>query len=290
MAGLSLAMPAIATETSQSLLIKGLSGGEFSSNARLVEPDENQKIEGRSDKLVLITHGTLAHFEMEIVTKLQELLKAEGIASLANNLTLGQNDRMGMYDCAIPANHTHEDGVIEINAWLAWINETLPQYTKLYQIGHSRGGNQVAQSFVGTDNATVLGSILIAPMTWELQSENDKANLALADKAKSGEFISVNRHIYCDQAMASSESIHSYSADNPNFDTPFVLQATKKPVLVFAGGDDSVVNNLPEKMTILENNPLVRLITIEGADHLFLDFYIEDVVNDSISFIDEINQ
>jgi len=71
--------------------------------------------------IALITHGTLAHNGMEIIQTLQELLADEEIPSLAINLSLGVNNRHGIYDCATPHNHAHTDAIDEIGVWQRWL-------------------------------------------------------------------------------------------------------------------------------------------------------------------------
>ena len=51
-----------------------------------------------ADGVLLITHGTLAHNKMELIATLQDLLTDAGINTLAINLSLGIDNRHGMYD------------------------------------------------------------------------------------------------------------------------------------------------------------------------------------------------
>jgi hypothetical protein len=50
--------------------------------------------------VVLITHGSLAHHDMEIVVAIREALLERDIASLAISLGFNIDDRKGFYDCA----------------------------------------------------------------------------------------------------------------------------------------------------------------------------------------------
>lgn len=54
-----------------------------------------------TEDVILITHGGLGHYGMEVITYLQKLLKDRGYNTLAINLSLGLNHRHGMYDCAV---------------------------------------------------------------------------------------------------------------------------------------------------------------------------------------------
>ena len=81
--------------------------------------------EGKSlkDGIILITHGTLAHNKMEIIASLQQILTERGVNTLAINLSLGVNNRHGMYDCGITHTHKHVDALHEISAWVTWLKE-----------------------------------------------------------------------------------------------------------------------------------------------------------------------
>ena len=121
--------------------------------------------EGRTlaDGVLLITHGTLAHNAMEIIETLQDLLQEGGINSLAITLSLGLDDRHGMYDCATPHRHRHEDAVAELGAWVAWLEAQ--GAGDIVLVGHSRGGNQTAWHAAQGATSKVKGVVLIAPMT-----------------------------------------------------------------------------------------------------------------------------
>ena len=269
-----------AAEDELSITITDLSHGTFKGNARLLHPDE------KTDALLMIVHGTLAHHRMEIVDNLQHLLLDEGVASLAINLTLGIDNRDGgMYDCALPHLHTHQDALSEIKQWLNWVHEDLPQYQHIYLIGHSRGGNQVAQFLKQYPDSKVDKAILLAPMTKADHDETDKAMMALTKGKDDDEILSLERMIYCQDAKASVAAMRSYYGDDKDMDTPYALNFVNKPILVLAAGADEVVTDLPERMGRITDNDLVELSVIEDADHLFLDFYIEDAVLEIMEFI-----
>ena len=74
-----------------------------------------------ADGVVLITHGTLAHNRMEIIETMQMALAERGHNSLAITLSLGVDERSGMYDCEVPHTHKHTDAIDEIGLWLDWL-------------------------------------------------------------------------------------------------------------------------------------------------------------------------
>lgn len=108
--------------------------------------------------VVLMTHGTLAHNKMEIMSTLQNLLKDQGVSSLAINLSLGLDNRQGFYDCTVPHSHKHEDAVNEIGLWLNWLQQQGVKQVVL--LGHSRGGNQTAWYATEHDSPLIKKSFL----------------------------------------------------------------------------------------------------------------------------------
>ncbi|MBL6941232.1 MAG: alpha/beta fold hydrolase [Rhodospirillales bacterium] len=251
------------------------------------------------DGAILITHGTLAHNKMEIIAAVQQLLNERGFNTLAINLSLGLDNRHGMYDCALTHRHRHGDAVREIAAWVKWLYGK--GVKKLVLAGHSRGGNQTAQYLNDKQVPKVLGAALIAPATWDkdaaarsyksrykvsVNSLLGKMNRAVI--AKKGDTIFENvDFIYCPKSTVSAAAFVGYYGEDKFLDTPTVLVRVKKPVLVIAGSEDTVVKGLPEKMAGVVNSK-IKLAVIEGADHFFLDFYAEDVADLIADFAGEL--
>jgi pimeloyl-ACP methyl ester carboxylesterase len=242
------------------------------------------------DGAILITHGTLAHNKMEIIASVQQLLSERGINTLAINLSLSLDNRHGMYDCAATHRHRHGDAVPEIAAWVKWLYGK--GVKKLILAGHSRGGNQTAQYMVDKNVPKVLGAALIAPATWDkdeaarsyksrykvsVNSLLGKMNRAVIAKKGDTVFEDID-FIYCPKSSVSAAAFVGYYGEDKFLDTPTVLVRVKKPVLVIAGSEDTVVKGLPEKMTGVINS-MIKLEVVEGADHFFLDFYAEDVAD-----------
>ena len=125
---------------------------------------------------VALLHGTLAHNDMEIMRSLREVLHEEGIASLAVTLSLGVDDRSGMYDCNAEHRHRHTDAIGELEAWRKWLVER--GYPRQVLLGHSRGGNQVAWYLTQQHPQSVVAAVLVAPQLWQ----RDKAAAAYAER------------------------------------------------------------------------------------------------------------
>jgi len=123
-----------------------------------------------ADGAVLLTHGSLAHNGMEIITYFQSLLKEKGYNTLAINLSLGLDNRHGMYDCKVTHRHRHEDAAEEIGVWVNWLKQQGAK--RVTVMGHSCGGTQTALYAAGQPDAAVNAVVLLAPATRE---NNDAA-------------------------------------------------------------------------------------------------------------------
>jgi pimeloyl-ACP methyl ester carboxylesterase len=238
---------------------------------------------------LLIVHGTLAHRGMELIRNLQSLLAERGLGSLAITLSLGLDSRTGMYDCVVPHRHRHGDAPAEIAAWLDWL--VAEGKERVVLMGHSRGGNQVAWTLAEQDRAIVAGAVLVAPMTWNASTVTAAYDAAspttLADllqRAKLGEQLDGVRFLHCETATVAGDSFASYYADDPRFDTPTLLTGIEKPVLVIAGSEDAVVPDLAGRLDGLKQANVATL-TVEGADHFFLDLYAEEVADAIDGFV-----
>ncbi|BAO44246.1 conserved hypothetical protein [Thiolapillus brandeum] len=249
--------------------------------------------------VVLMTHGTLAHNRMEIISTLQELFAENGISSLAINLSLGLNHRSSsMYDCTTPHVHKHTDAVREIGAWVEWL--TFEDVKDIVLLGHSRGGNQTAWYAAEQPDKRVSHIILLAPQIWSaeyaaqdyehrygkpLQPVLDKA-LSLVEAGKGRKMLEHVDFIYCKDTSVSAEAFVSYYQPDPRMDTPYLLPKIQQPVLLFVGTEDKVVRGLKEKLDKLPNRPPnLDVEIIQGADHFFRDLYAEDVVEKSLEFM-----
>lgn len=241
---------------------------------------------------VLMTHGTLAHGAMETMQGLQTALKDRGIGSLSLTLSLGLDQRRGMYDCAQPHRHRHGDALEEIGAWLAWLqSQGVTQPVVL--LGHSRGGNQVARYAAAHPEAALSHLILVAPQTWSEKGTAEEYEVRfgkplapllerarqMQDEGKAGNLLEGVDFLYCPATQTSAAAFLSYYAPDPAMDTPSLLSAIKVPVLVVAGSQDEVVKGLIEKVQPLADGQRVQLLELDGADHFFRDLYAEDIAD-----------
>ena len=250
--------------------------------------------------VVLMTHGTLGHNRMEIMSTLQSLFKENGISSLAINLSLGLNDRnSAMYDCKVPHTHKHTDAIKEIGAWVEWLK--FEDVKNVVLLGHSRGGNQTAWYAAEEIDPVVSKIILVAPQTWSAdyaahdyeKRYGKKLQPVLkeaTDLVKAGKGKQLLQHtdfIYCKDATVSAEAFANYYTPDPRMDTPYLLDKIKQPILLFVGTQDKVVADLTQKLDKLSKSSNLTVETMDGADHFFRDLYAEDLVERAIEFIGE---
>jgi esterase/lipase len=243
---------------------------------------EKAESNSKEKSIFLILHGTLAYNKMEIIANLQELLSENDFNSLAINLALGINNRSStMYNCDITHKHTQKDAVEEIDKWVKWLVKQ--GYKKIYLVGHSLGGNQIAWYYQSSKVKEIKSAILIAPATYDktknksLQKELKQAKKLLKQNKGDKVFKNIN-FIYCKNSSATARAIKGNYEYQSFFDTPNILKVTNKKTLVIIGTKDKILPNLINDMKKIKN-PLIKTITIKGADHFFMDLYLEDLTD-----------
>jgi pimeloyl-ACP methyl ester carboxylesterase len=241
--------------------------------------------------VVLMTHGTLAHRGMEIMSGLQNMFKERGVTSLAINLGYNINNRpAAMYDCPTPHTHKHTDALDEIGAWLGWLKSQ--GANKVALLGHSRGGNQAAWFAAEHPDPAITHVFLIAPSVPDqgygskdyekrykqaLEPVLKKAQ-GLVDAGKGNTMIDTG-FIYCDATKATAEAFVAEYKSDPRRNTANIVKNIQAPVIVFAGSEDKVVKGLVEKMEPMADGEKIRLEVADGADHFFRDLYSEDIAD-----------
>ncbi len=248
--------------------------------------------------VVLLVHGSMAHNDMELMRDLRSALHDRGFSTLAPTLTLGQDDRHGMLSCKGTHNHGHNDAIAEIAAWVDWAHQE-QGVDSLILLGHSRGGNQVAQYAVTHDTPVVAQLVLMAPMTWDQekvaavyeQATGTALDAVLAtarEKVAAGEPDAVLedvRYLHCPEADATAASFLAYYGPDPRRDTPALVEAFTRPTLILVGAEDRVVPDLMPRLDHLEPGSTVTFDVIEGAGHMFLDFFTQDAADLIEAFI-----
>ncbi|WP_128927116.1 alpha/beta hydrolase [Bradyrhizobium guangxiense] len=249
--------------------------------------------------LVVMTHGTLAHKDMEIIQDVAKALEQRGIASLAHTLSLGLDRRKGMYDCATRHDYVVDDAVAEIGDWVA---KARGMSRFVVTLGHSRGGNQVARYLAASEAPPVAGAVLLAPVTAKADADLrasyaqtygkplgpllEKATKAVA-AGRGGEWMDAPGFIYCRNAVVTARAFVSFYGADAGQDTAALAARLKLPVLVLAATKDAVVPDVIASFTPLADSSggRVQLATIEDADHFFRDLFAEDVADRIAEFI-----
>jgi alpha-beta hydrolase superfamily lysophospholipase len=254
---------------------------------------------GSGTPLVVMTHGTLAHKDMEVIQGVAKALEQRGIASLAHTLSLGLDRRKGMYDCAVRHDHVADDAVAEIGAW---VTRAKGMSRLVFAFGHSRGGNQVARYLTASDAPPVAGAVLLAPVTAKAEADlrasyaqtygkmlepfPEQATKAV-EAGHGGEWMDVPGFIYCRNAVVTARAFASFYAADAGQDTAALVARLKLPVLVLAATKDTVVPDVVASFAPLADSSggRVQLDKIEDADHFFRDLFAEDVADRIADFI-----
>lgn len=241
-----------------------------------------------ADGVILMTHGGLAHYGMHTISNLQQLFSDAGYSTLAINLSLGLDNRHGMYDCKIPHRHRQQDAIGEIDAWMGWLHER--GVTSVTLLGHSRGGAQTAWYAMERKPKLANAVVLLAPATADnggkgyqqrygqpLEPVLSRAR-ALVDAGNGKTLVPHANMMFCRDTSVSAESFVSYYGPNPRLDTPWLLPRIDKPVLVVVAGQDDTVVGLDKKIQPLLGHGKLEMTVVDGANHAFQDLFGDDVV------------
>jgi len=250
-----------------------------------------------ADGVILITHGGLAHRDMEIITYIQKLLVTEkGYNTLAINLSLGLNNRHGMYDCKTTHRHRNDDAADEIGVWVGWLEKQGTKRVTL--LGHSRGGAQTALYAAEKASPLIHSVILMAPATSEntsaagYQRRYQKPLTPLLEKAqklvKAGKGDTLLEHVdvlNCPDSSVTANSFVSYYGQDPRVDSLGLIPKISKPILIVVAGNDEIVVGLDKKVARLIDGKRVQMKIVEAADHMFRDLYADDAVDAMDAFL-----
>jgi pimeloyl-ACP methyl ester carboxylesterase len=285
----------------------------FSWQTAIAQPGEKVQLEYEGKRLngwltevdspratVLMIHGTMAHANMEIMTTFAEVLAEYDIASLRVTLSLGEDDREGMYDCAAEHRHTHTGATGEIAAWMDWLDREGRDGVVL--LGHSRGTNQVMRFSARHAPDRAAGVVLVAPWLYRAQAVStdyeetagqplapilERAQ-ALVDEGKGDTRLTGVHLLYCPDAEVSAEAFLSYYRNDEDFDTLALAAAGTAPVLVIVGTEDPISEGVEEVVGGADPADGISLLVVEGADHFFRDLYAYDVVEGIVAWLDSV--
>ncbi|MCY4067155.1 MAG: hypothetical protein OXF57_12440, partial [Rhodospirillaceae bacterium] len=142
----------------------------------------------------------------------------------------------------------------------------------------------------------LVAAVALAPATWSAERadatyrtrhKRDRLADVKAAAARGDALLRDHPFLSCPSATVAASSFVDYHRNDPGRDTPGLLGAYRgAPLLVLAGREDRVVPDLIAKMAGVKN-PRVGFAVIEEADHMFLDFYAEDVADRMAEFLDD---
>jgi len=252
---------------------------------------ELELAEGKTfkDGVILITHGSLAHRDMQTLTYLRELLSELELSTLSINLSLGLDNRHGMYDCNTPHHHIFDDALDEIDQWVSWLKSK--GTTSITLLGHSKGGAQTALYALERDSKVIKSVILMAPAT-KTKGGSKKLHIQIqrAKLVKSFGNLDIELKgmpiMHCKKATASVKSFLSYNVFTPRQDTPTILPELKKPTLVLIGGKDTVVVGLEKKVAPLVDNKKIFMKVVETSGHFFRSLNMDEAVEYMEAFLE----
>jgi pimeloyl-ACP methyl ester carboxylesterase len=281
---LALALPA-AGEEAVTIVHDGLT-----LNGRYVPPPAGAPV-------VLMLHGTLAHADMEIMTTLREVFREEGWGSLAVSLGLAETGRTGMYPCESTHRHLAGDATREVALWLDWL--ATRQAGPIVLLGHSRGGLQMAAFAAGDPRPGVEALVLLAATVAgdrpvaegyrerfgeDLETVLERAR-ALVDAGRGDTVMEGVGFLYCEQAKVTAASFLSYYDEEAPRGIEALIDAVPYPTLVIGGSEDQVTTGLAAAIEDHLDDPRIRYVEIDGADHFFRDLYAYDVVEAVRDFV-----
>ncbi len=272
-----------------------LKHGDWTLNAELELADGKTL----SDGAIVITHGALAHRDMESITAFRQLLGERGYNTLAINLSLGLDHRYGMYDCQVPHRHRNEDAAKEIGAWVDWLAEQ--GAPRVVVLGHSRGGAQTALYAAKQEVPPLKAVVLMAPATADNNSAEtyvrrygkplpplvEKAE-ALTTTARGEAMLEQIGLLTCSETTATAESFLSYYGQAARVDTPALIPDIAVPTLVIVAGRDSVVVGLEGKIAPHLDETSVRMVIVDEADHMFRDLHADEAIDAIDAFLQSV--
>lgn len=286
---ISLLMASDAYAEDVTLPYKGLT---LNANLELAPDTELQ------DGLVVIVHGVMGHNKMEIIKTTQRALLENGQSSLAINLSLGLDNRRGFYDCDVPHRHSHEDAVNELSAWVGWLRQR--KIRQITLLAHSQGANEVMVYAVENKIPEVTRLIFLAPFTVDDSKELLEArygsdlDLVLGhamDTIKSGhgdDFMDNTDFQICPKTRVTARTFVSYYGEGSRFrDFPSYLSRITIPTLITTGTHDERQPQIAQHLQPYVDGQLIQLQVIQGADHFFRDFNIDEAIEQAVKFIRE---
>ena len=279
-----LPQPVAAKEISQQF-----NGLKLNANLEIAEGSD------LSSPVVLIVHGFLGHYGMEIISNSQQVLLDNGLSSLAINLSLGVDNRKGFYHCEEPHRHVQDNALPEIQAWVDWLKQRGTTDIVLY--AHSRGANESIVYMAEQGDAAVKHLVLMAPGVDDSKTSFEQRYGSVFDETltrmiearqdgRGSELFDGVDFWYCPQANVTPDSFLSYYGEDSRFRLiKDYFGKLPVPALVIFGTQDDVVVSGLEIMKSVADGKRVQLHTVDGAGHFFLDFNLDEAIERMLVFL-----
>ena len=248
-----------------------------------------------SSPMVLIVHGFMGHYGMEIIRSSQQVLLDNGRNSLAINLSLRVDDRKGFYHCDMPHRHKQDNALPEIQAWIDWLKQR--GTTQIVLFAHSRGANEAIVYMAAQADPAIKHLVLLAPGVDDSKTSFEQRYGSTFDatldrmvearkQGRGSELLDGVDFWYCPQASVTPDSFISYYGEESRF--RLVTDYFRKlpvPTLVIFGTEDDVVLSGLEIIKSVADGERVQLYTVEGAGHFFLDFNLDEAIERMLVFL-----
>ncbi len=204
-----------------------------------------------------------------------------------------------MFECDAPVRHGVDDHLQEVSLWHEWLQDE--GYGPVTLFGHSRGGNQIARYLTEHDPDGIRALVLVAASTYdedeaaaEFEEDSGLPLQVMLDRARELQRMNQEetlmedvRFLYCEELDVTPRAFLGYYEPTRQNDTPTVIRGMQIPTLVIVGSEDDVVPDLPQKIEAVKDSGDITLMTVDGADHFFRDFFADDVADFTADFIDQ---
>ncbi|MEL0280741.1 MAG: alpha/beta hydrolase, partial [Gammaproteobacteria bacterium] len=253
----------------------------------------NLKSNSQSDTIFILVHGTRGYKDMEIIKSLSQKIYDYGYSSLSINLSYDIDNRASEFlSCDRVHTHNEHTSIDEIVSWYRYLENQ--DYKNIYFIGHSRGAFNVIQAMAIINNNNIKAYLLAPVIDTYIGTKNyydQEHNLPYETLINNkDEFIISDRYpsinfLFCENARVSSSTFRSYLDLSKNqtlypftFSIIDLLKDTNSMVTIFSGTDDEILLDSYKKLNQI-NQPNISHILIDGADHFFIDIYLDDVID-----------
>ncbi len=261
-----------------------------------------QMAEGKNyqDGIVLVIHDLLGHNQMEIVETSQQALHGIGRSSLAINLSLSVDNRLGFFDCNVAHRHIQNEALDEIQVWINYLKSQ--GANKIVLMGHSFGANQIMVYAQNRLDPVITQLIFLAPNTTGVFSEGynrrygQSVDTALSQakqlimSGKSDQLMENTDFLSCPQAKVTANSFASYYSPDlieRYFNFSQFLSFINIPTFITTGTADERQPDIAKHILPYADGKKIRLSVIEDAGHFFRDFNIEKAMESAIEFLEE---